>query len=135
MTTYTVTEDDVFESLKTQEFDYQHLWTDAPRVATAAGPWSGTAHTEETKQKIRDSGTLFVKGNVPWNKGKPGYSTKQKGTKGRAQTEETRKKISETVKGRPSNAKGKVFSPEARKRMSEGQKRRQEKAREITLQN
>jgi G:T-mismatch repair DNA endonuclease (very short patch repair protein) len=75
--------------------------------------------TEETKQKIRESGTLFQKGIVPWNKGKTGVysltSLKQmkeshKGqiawNKGIPRTENEKKLMSDNRKGYPAWNKG-----------------------------
>lgn len=76
--------------------------------------WCGRKHTEETKKKMRKADKSYMKtdayrqkmskalkGNTPWNKGKTGIYT-----------EETRKKMSETKKG-------KKMSEKARKKMSE----------------
>jgi len=53
--------------------------------------------------------TSFKKGNIPWTKGKPC-------------SEETKKKISESHKGKPSARKGQYCSTESKKRMSEAHK-------------
>ena len=67
----------------------------------------GMKISEETRQK--------KKGRTPWNKGKTGVQ---------AHSPETRRKISESLKGINTWMTGKKHSPETRKKMSETQKGR-----------
>ena len=67
----------------------------------------GMKISEETRQK--------KKGRTPWNKGKAGVQ---------AHSPETRRKISESLKGINTWMTGKKHSPETRKKMSETQKGR-----------
>lgn len=53
----------------------------------------------------------FKKGYTPWNKGKKGLNT------GKKLSEETKQKIREAVKNRPSNRKGKKHSDESKEKM------------------
>ena len=80
-----------------------------------------TKHTEESKKKMSDlaklRNTSFKKGMIPWNKGKKcSYVTKLK--KGVPLTEETKLKLSKTMKGRISSRKGVKLSLELRKKFS-----------------
>jgi group I intron endonuclease len=76
---------------------------------------TGKKHSQETKDKIskakknpsletREKWSKFRKGKVPWNKGKTGVYTEEKRKEmgksniGRHPTEETKKKISESMK-------------------------------------
>ena len=56
---------------------------------------------------LTDGGEGSV-GHIPWNKGKTGVYS-----------EDTRRKISEALKGKPSGMKGKSLSPETRQKISE----------------
>ena len=62
---------------------------------------------------------MFIKGRIPWNKGKTGYST---GRKGQKHTKETKNKIGERLKGRKPVKfwTGKHFSKEHRKNIGTG---------------
>ena len=51
----------------------------------------------------------FMKGQIPWNKGKTGFKL----------SEETKKKLSEIKKGKPPNNKGKKLSEKTRLKMSQ----------------
>ena len=70
----------------------------------------GKKHTVESKQQMSES----LKGRVPWNKGKTGVYS-----------EETRRQISETLKGENNPQWGKSKSPETRRRISAAQKGRE----------
>ena len=75
----------------------------------------------------------FKKGGVPWNKGEKGVQKVTLETlkalelgrgelwRGRKHTEESRQKMRDSLKGRPSSFKGKKHTFEARKRISIGQ--------------
>lgn len=63
-------------------------------------------HTEETKQKMREAWKLRKASFVPPMKGKK-------------MSEESRRKMSEAAKNRPSNRTGKKHTPETRKKISE----------------
>lgn len=79
-------------------------------------------HTEESKLKM----SITRKGRTPWNKGKTGIYTEEQLKKmsisqrnRKPASEETRRKISEAGKGRPSGMLGKHCSPEHRRKISE----------------
>ena len=80
--------------------------------------------------ECRNTGrTHFPKGIVPWNKGLVGVKRIHpivpkidKRKFGHSPTEETRKKMSESLKGKPSWAKGKKFSAKHRMKMSQSPK-------------
>lgn len=80
---------------------------------------------ERTKKKIVKSLIFYKNGNVPWNKGKTGIKTSNKGQispmKGKKHTEETKRKMSETSKkvGKGKWTKGRITSEETRKKISE----------------
>ena len=90
----------------------------------------GWEPSEETKRKQSEAHM----GIPPWNKGKTGVQIAwNKGktgvqvswNKGKTTPEETRKKISESKKGKPSSMKGKKLKPlsdETKKKISEGNK-------------
>ncbi|MCX6749321.1 MAG: NUMOD3 domain-containing DNA-binding protein [Candidatus Pacearchaeota archaeon] len=79
----------------------------------------GSKHSKETKIRLSEFNkgfhssprTEFKKGLVPWNKGIP-------------MNEETKKKLSNSHKGKPAWNKGKSPSQESKKKMSEAQKKR-----------
>jgi hypothetical protein len=92
---------------------------------------SGKPKSEEHKKNLSKAG----KGNIPWNKGLTGV---QVGSRlGVEVSEETRKKMSESHKGRPNTPeqkakisaalKGRVMSEETKKKMSESRKKLWEK--------
>lgn len=56
-------------------------------------------------EDLEDVESRFSKGHEPWNKGISGYSTSKKGYK---MPQETKDKISKTLKGKPSKKKRKV---------------------------
>ena len=70
----------------------------------AKAPFRGRKHTEESKQKMKDS----LKGRPAHNKGKP-------------HTEETKRKIGDAQRGEKSHAYGKTKSVEARLASSKAQ--------------
>lgn len=65
-------------------------------------PFKGP-HSDETKQKISES----LKGQTPWNKGKPGTWT------GKNHTEESKRKISENRKGLTAGEKNPMYGKSA----------------------
>ena len=90
--------------------------------------WLGKTHSEEAKRKMNESS----KGQIPWNKGKRGLQKHSEETRrkmsemnkgknnpmyGKSVSDETRRKISKTMKGR-------TFSEESKRKMSEAQKAR-----------
>jgi hypothetical protein len=92
---------------------------------------SGKPKSEEHKKNLSKAG----KGNIPWNKGLTGV---QVGSRlGVEVSEETRKKMSESHKGRPNTPeqkakisaalKGRVMSEETKKKISESRKKLWEK--------
>jgi hypothetical protein len=85
-----------------------HYWYDHPngqpeRVAATIRAHKGKSLSEETRRKI--SITLT----------------------GQRHTPEARRKISESMRGKPSRTKGMKYSPEARARMAASQRRRRER--------
>lgn len=89
----------------------------------------GHVCSEETRKKIGAKNAISKKGCIPWNKGLKDYGrdrivskeTCEKisvALKGRKLTNEHRKKLSLSHKGKPSNKKGKSLSDKTRIRIS-----------------
>lgn len=78
----------------------------------------GLKFSEESKRKM--SKTWFKKGFVPWNKGVEGVLVAW--NKGKAFSEETCKKMSESHKGKPSWNKGRSWTDSQKKVLSETHK-------------
>lgn len=76
-------------------------------------PWNkGITHTEKTRDKLRKIALkYYADGGTPWNKGKkvPQYSGEKHWLFGKHQSEEVKRKISESLKGKPSFRKGKPY--------------------------
>ena len=64
----------------------------------------------------------FKKGQIPWNKGKK--TGQIPWNKGKKLHEETKRKLSLALKGRPGTFKGKKHSEETKRKMSEAHKAR-----------
>src|SRR3990167_6507508 len=91
------------EELIKEEQIFMYLYKPYFNTCKIAGSTLGHKHSEESRRKMGVSGI----GHIPWNKGlKDCYS------------EETRKQISNSLKGITSLNKGKHFSEESRRKMS-----------------
>jgi len=126
------------ECIKKEQF-YLDLIKPELNACKVAGSWLGMKHSDETKAKF----SLIHKGKIPHNKGqKSSEETKRKisaarlGKKLGPQSEETKRKKSIALKGKPlseetkrkmslakigkiSNKKGKKLSEETKKKISE----------------
>jgi len=96
-------------------------------------PWNkGKSHTEETKKKISESnkGNKYCLGRILSEESKKKMRISHKGTHmgennpmyGKHHTSESRQKIRDTIKGKPSSFKGRHHSEESRKKLSEANK-------------
>ena len=74
--------------------------------------FTGKHHTERSRRKISQK----MKGKSPWNKGLRGVYIRQ------PLSEESKKKISKSKQGQPSNFKGKHHGREAKRKIGEARK-------------
>lgn len=106
-----------FEELLIKEFDS----TNPEKGYNLAFGGNNHKLTEEQKRKQSESMKGKNKGKTPWNKGLTKETDDR--VKGTLRSEETKRKMSEAAKGRPSNHKGKPQSEETKRKISEARKK------------